>query len=117
MNIKATISTIALVAGLALTGPAFSQTILNGVEVAEDDLPAVQQRCDELLADDTQSLVSDDANEDDDNSADAGNGEPATEADTLNSQPEAAGTANTFTDVDLETITLEACVDAGLVTR
>jgi hypothetical protein len=57
MTIKSALSVAALT--VALTGAAFAQGMtMNGAPVSESDMPAVQERCDQLSnADATQSLT------------------------------------------------------------
>lgn len=108
MNLKTTLSALALTAAFAVTGPAFAQTMINGAAVPEADLPAVQQRCDELkTADDTASLA--DTKAGDEVVKDAG--DAATPDAPLPNEA-----ANATTTVDLDNLTLEACVEAGLST-
>lgn len=107
MNIKSLVSAIALTSALALSGPVFAQTTINGAVVSEADLPAVQQRCDDLkTANDTASLT--DTNKKPEDNAGA--------ATTANA-PAVNETANATTKVDLDLLTLDACVTAGLVTK
>lgn len=113
MHAKSVVSAIALSAALALSGPAFAQTMLNGAEISADDLPAVQERCDQLkLAADT-SGVSNDAQPE---ASDADETSSAADASTETEGAEPVDeTAEALTTIDLDTITLEACVEAGLV--
>lgn len=107
MNLKTSLSAVALTAALALSGPAFAQTMINGAAVSEADLPAVQQRCDELkTADDTASLADPKAGDETTENA----GDAATP-----DAPQPNEAANATTAVDLDNLTLEACVEAGLV--
>lgn len=111
MQLKALASTIALAAALAISGPVYAQSMINGVTIPEDELPAVQQRCDDLKnAADTESLASEGQDtEGDEPVEDAGEAE-------VEDAPETDGTAEaTTTVVDLDTIDLQACIDAGLV--
>lgn len=122
MKIKTTISAIALAAGLALSGSVYAQTMINGVEVAEGDLAAVQQRCDDLA---TAAATSDIATapDADDGTPEETNDDPSDDPNTgaadatVNSQADVNEVANALTSIDLETLTLEACVDAGLVNQ
>jgi hypothetical protein len=115
MIIKNIVSAIALTAALTLSGPAFSQTMLNGAEISADDLPAVQERCDQLkLAADKDGTTEGDqataaaTTEGTTTAADA-----STETDTAEPVSEAA--AALTGSVDLDTLTLEACTEAGLL--
>lgn len=113
MRIQTIISAVALSAAMTFSGAAFAQTSLGGVEVLSADLPAVQQRCDALAnAKATQSISSDSTDE---AAADKAQ-DTSTAADTdvsIESVPalDASGT----TTFDLETVTLDNCVAAGLV--
>jgi hypothetical protein len=101
MNIKSALSIAALCSALALSGPVYAQTVINGVEVPEAELAAVQARCDELsTAESTEALGT--TEEDDD-------GGEAEEEVTADTTPTAT--------IDLETLTLEACIEAGLVSE
>lgn len=107
MNIKSLVSAIALTSALALSGPVFAQTMINGAAVSEADLPAVQQRCDDLkTADATESLTDTTKKTVDSAGAAATPNAPAVNE-----------TANATTKVDLDLLTLDACVTAGLVTK
>ena len=113
VHVKSIVSAIALSAALTLSGSAFAQTMLNGAEVPADELPAVQERCDQLkLAADkdgaTDSTQPAESDADETTSAADAN----TETDDAAAVSEAA---DALTTIDLETITLEACVEAGLV--
>lgn len=113
MRVQTVISAVALSAAMTFSGAAFAQTSLGGVEVLAADLPAVQERCDALAnAKATQSISSDTAVED---SADkAQDASTAADTDTsIESVP--ALTASGTTTFDLETVTLDNCVAAGLV--
>lgn len=117
MTIKSALSILALSTSLAFAGSAMAQTSINGVDVSDSDLPAVQERCDQLLVADTTestSTATDDAAEAENNGAD----DTASAADaTIDDAPDVNEMANMTSSVDLDTITLQACLDAGLVTR
>lgn len=114
MQLKAFASTIALAAALAVSGPVYAQSMINGMTIPEDELPEVQQRCDELkVATDTESLSSEGQDMDDDDAVD-----DAGEAEVEDAPAADAGTDQaTTTTIDLDTIDLQACIDAGLVTE
>lgn len=117
MTIKSALSILALSTSLAFTGSAMAQTSINGVDVTDADLPAVQQRCDELMvAESTQSTstATEDSAGADSNGADDSSG--AADA-TIEDAPAVNEMANMTSTIDLDTITLQACLDAGLVTR
>jgi len=85
---KALVSPIALAFGLALTGAAAAQVMVGDQEVSEADLLAVEQHCEAL----------------------------ATAASTAATGEEPTVEANSDTlGVELSTITIQQCVDAGLV--
>ena len=107
MHVKSIVSAIALSAALALSGPAFAQTMFNGVELSADDLPAVTERCEQLAtASETESLT-----EADESAADSTAG--GTDA-TIADAPGVNEAENATTTIDLDTITLEQCTEAGL---
>lgn len=110
MQVKTLISILAVGTALAFAGPASAQSMINGTAISADDLPKVQARCDELAnAADTESL-SEDTKE---NSTDTNAG--AADA-TVETTPQANEAANATSAIDLDTLTLEACTDAGLTT-
>lgn len=127
MQFKALVSTVALGAAMALSGSAFAQTI-NGVDIPEGELAIVQERCDELsVAANNESLVGTEApdqiegdagdTDDGDSSTDSGSTDSAGQADaTIDSAPPVNEMANATSTIDLTTIDLQACIDAGLVT-
>ncbi len=89
---KALVSPLALAFGLGLTGAAAAQIMLGDQMVLDEDLPAVQEHCDRLaLAASTASTDDDDVSVDVDE------------------------TDNATTGVELTTITLQQCIDAGLI--
>ncbi len=106
MTIKSSLSVLALVAGVAFAGSAYAQTMVGGFEVSEADLPHVQAHCDALaLADQNEPTAG--TNPDEDTTDE--DGRTGLETDTA--------ARNTSTTIDLELITLEDCVEAGLVTN
>ncbi|ODT69618.1 MAG: hypothetical protein ABS75_16180 [Pelagibacterium sp. SCN 63-23] len=104
MTIKSALSVVALLSGVAFSGAAFAQTMVGNNDVSETDLPYVQQHCDALSLADMNSNV---AGEDPLQPGNDENNQSGEEADTA--------ARNTSTTVDLDTITLEDCVAAGLV--
>lgn len=109
MQLKAFASTIALAAALAVSGPVAAQTMINGMTVPEDELPLVQQHCDDLQ---TAAGV---ASESTDQGDPAGQTDPGAEP---VEEVEPGGMAQAVTPtIDLDTIDLQACIDAGLVTE
>lgn len=110
MRVKSALSSLALVAGLLVSGSAFGQTMINGMEIPEGELAAVQERCDSLqVSEQTESL----------SEPRDGEGNPQSNPDNSGSQteeePAVNEMANATTTIDLDTITLEACQEAGLV--
>ncbi|GLQ53524.1 hypothetical protein [Devosia nitrariae] len=109
MQLKPLASTIALAAALAFSGPVYAQSMINGMTIPEDELPLVQQQCDELkTAAGTESESTDES---------AGDAELEDSGDdAVEDEVEASGMAQAETPtIDLETIDLQACIDAGLV--
>jgi hypothetical protein len=112
MQVKILVSILAVGTALAFAGPVSAQPMINGAAISAEDLPKVQARCDELAnAGETESLVEDEEN---------GGGEAgeAAEADaTVESVPQTNQVDEaTTSSIDLETVTLEACTEAGLTT-
>ena len=106
MNIKTIASALAISSAMLLSGSAYAQTVIGGATVSAEDLPKVQERCDQLALDaSTASATETDADADAATEADT----TATEATTDVNAPADATTA-----VDLEALTLEACTEAGL---
>jgi hypothetical protein len=116
MTIKSALSVVALT--VALTGASFAQGMtMNGAAVAEGDMAAVQERCDQLAnAEATESLT---ATSDD---ADATTGTNTNEGTAGNdalveNAPGVNEAANATTTIDLDTVSLQACIDGGFVTQ
>ena len=107
MHIKSLVSVVALSAAFALSGPAFAQTTFAGVALAEGDVAAVTERCEQLAtASTTESLTeSSDSSED----STAGGADA-----TITDAPEVNEMENALTKIDLDTVTLEQCKEAGL---
>jgi len=88
---------------MAFSAPAFAQTMVGGVSVDEADLARVTTYCQELGA----AAQTEPAGADDDmNDGGANNSE---------SETAPTGTDQALTTVDLTTITLEGCVEAGII--
>jgi hypothetical protein len=107
MHVKSVVSALALSAALAISGPAFAQTMFNGAELSADDLPAVTERCEQLAnVESTESLTesSDSAEDSTAGGADA----------TIVDAPAVNEVQAATTTIDLDTITLEQCTEAGL---
>jgi len=116
MTIKSVLSVAAIT--IALTGATFAQGMtMNGTAVAEGDMAAVQERCDQLAnAESTESLT---ATSDDTNASDGTNTNDATAGNDalVENAPGVNEAANATTTIDLDTISLQACVDGGFVTK
>ena len=116
MTIKSALSVAALT--IALSGAAFAQGMtINGVAVSETDMPAVQQRCDDLAnAEKTESLspTVDSATEGTGDSTGSNDGTAANDAVTENA-PGTNEAQDATTTIDLDTIDLQACIDGGFV--
>lgn len=113
MRIRTLISPIALAAALSLSGGAMAQTMIDGVSIPAEDLPEVQNVCDTLAAEANESISDTaddeaDGDEDDDNEDD-NSPEGGDDEDVPSDLDQAV------TSIDLNTITLEQCKDAGLV--
>jgi hypothetical protein len=115
MTIKSALSVAALT--VALTGAAFAQGMtMNGAPVSESDMPAVQERCDQLSnADATQSLT-DTTSDAADTASDANDSNASNDA-VLETAPATNQVENATTKIDLDTISLQACIDGGFVTQ
>ena len=113
MHVKSIVSALALSAALALSGPAFAQTMFNGVELSAEDLPAVTERCEQLVTAagtaGTAETTTEDAAAADSTETTAATAEATTDVPAVN-EVEAATTAS----IDLDTITLEQCTEAKL---
>ncbi|QQR40142.1 hypothetical protein [Devosia rhizoryzae] len=118
MSIKSAVSAVALASAMMIV-PAFAQDaaapmsgdmMIGGLTIAEGDMPAVQAACDELSTAANTSLS--DSTEDG-----AAAGTNTTEEDPTRAadQPPAEGLDNATTTIDLSSITLEDCTEAGLV--
>jgi uncharacterized iron-regulated protein len=104
MHIKSVVSAAALSAALLFSGSAYAQTMFNGSEVSAEDLPALQERCEMLgTAASTQSL-SDNPTQDGETAGDAA----AAQVPDVNEIEQAT------TTLDLDTVTLEQCTEAGI---
>lgn len=111
MRVKTALTSLALVAGLTFSGSAYA-AMINGAEIPENEMAAVQQRCDELkVADDTQSLTtSSESNSSTDEGKPSDTGDDAI----VDNAPAVNEAADATTTINLDEITLQACMDAGL---
>lgn len=100
----------ALIAAMTMSGGAVAQTMIGGQTVSEDDLGAVQAYCANLAAEANESLTTEDNGADDDNAmAD----EDVDGADGGDDGDDASDFVDATTAVNLSTITIEDCRDAG----
>lgn len=91
MSFKALATPLALAAGLAFSTSAFAQTEIGTITVSDEDLPLVEAYCNDLALSDAT-------------------GDSGTQPDA-----EPSPTAEVTTDVQLDSLTLQDCEDAGLV--
>lgn len=113
MTVKSTLSVVALT--IALTGSAFAQGMtINGMAVSEADMGAVEERCLQLsTAENTESLT---ATGDDSTDNTSGGNETTAGNDALTENaPDVNEVQNATSTIDLDTITLDACVEGGFV--
>lgn len=112
MHARSIVSALTLSAALALSGPAFAQTMFNGVELSDGDLAAVTERCEQLVTASGASLTEGtEVAPADGMAADANAG---TADATLESVEPVNEMANATSTIDLDTVTLEQCTAAGL---
>lgn len=104
MRFKSIASALALATALGFGGVAYAETMVNGLNVSDADLPRVQEYCEQL-----QSGMTPDATP-----SDSPESPTATDA-----VPTTGDTAKDGDDsepgLELGEITLEGCVEAGLV--
>lgn len=112
MHIRTLISPIALAAAMSLSGGAMAQTMVGGVDIPAEDLPEVQAQCDTLAAEGNESLTE---TADDTADGDADDDEDADNTPSGGSDDDASDLDQAVTSIDLNTITLEQCKEAGLV--
>ena len=105
MNIKLIATTSALVLGFAFAAPAMAQTMIGSMSVSAEELPKVQAQCDVLASIPADSLSAG-------TTAEAKTEDQVTPAEAAPNATAQAGTA-----VDLTTITLDQCVEAGLAKK
>lgn len=104
MKFSALLAPLAVAATLSVSGFALADTMVAGMNVSDADLPKVQARCDELFTSSSTMGTSEDTSAAD----------PAAPAD-INDAPEVDGMDQATTTIDLETLTLENCKEAGLI--
>lgn len=108
MNIKALVSPIALVAGLAVSSAAFAQTTVGDQQIDDADLGVVQAHCDGLAS---AAMTPDTLTENTTEDSGSDEGSP----DTNESDTTGFGEAPLTPGLDLDRLTLQDCEDAGLV--
>lgn len=99
MHIKSIVSAGALAIALGFTGAAAAQTMIGGQTISETDMERVKVHCEDLQ---TQSTA-----------ADAGSNN-MTDPATATEEGTEEGTAGL---VELDEVTLEQCLEAGLITE
>ena len=124
MRTKSLISALALVSAMTFAGAASAQTtststaasptMFNGTELSEEDLPAVQERCLQLSTASTTQSLSENSDSDDDTNEDPGSPTDGGATPEVENPPTANEVANATTGVDLDTITLAQCEEAGI---
>lgn len=92
MTIKALATPLALLAGLAFGTGAFAQTTVGTITVSDEDLPHVQSYCEDL-AEEREGVNGDQESDD----------------------AEPSPLEEVQTDVDLTSITISDCEEAGLI--
>ena len=102
MQVKSIVSVIALSAALAVSGPAFAQTVVHGMTISETDMARVEALCTDLrnAANNTTAGTNETADDSGGNDSDT--------------PPAANGVDQALSDVDLAKITLEDC-DTGKI--
>lgn len=116
MTIKSALSVVALT--VAFSGAAFAQgMMINGVAVSETDQAAVQERCNQLsTAETTQPLAGTENEESNISNNDGNSGSSSSTAGvdaTVDSAPAVNEVQNATSTIDLDTISLQACMDGG----
>ena len=104
MHVKSVVSAVALSAALLFSGSAFAQTMFNGGEVSDADLPALQQRCLMLSTASSTESPADNPTQ----SGDTAGSSAAAQVPAVNELEQAT------TKLDLDTVTLEQCEAAGI---
>ena len=104
MHVKSVVTAVALSATMLLSGSAFAQTMFNGGEVSDADLPALQERCLDLSTAATTESATDNTSQSGDTAGDAA----AAQVPQVNELQDATAT------LDLDTVTLEQCTEAGI---
>ncbi|MBU1334164.1 MAG: hypothetical protein KJ944_06845 [Alphaproteobacteria bacterium] len=102
MHIKSIVSAGALAIALGFTGAAAAQTMIGGQTISETDMERVKVHCEDL--------------QNQENAADQGSDNTDAAATTTDTTEEGTeeGTAGL---VELDEVTLEQCLEAGLITE
>jgi hypothetical protein len=108
MRLKTIASALVLSSAMIFGGSAFAQTTIAGQAITADDLPKVQERCDQLsLAATTPSLTETKPADDTAGGADA----------TVDDAENTNELANATSKIDLDSVTIEDCAAAGLIKK
>lgn len=99
----------ALLAAMAMSGGAMAQTMIGGQTISEGDLGAVQDYCANLAAEANESLTTDDNGADDETTA------SDDDVDAADGGDDGDEVSDATTEINLSSITIEDCRDAGLV--
>jgi hypothetical protein len=114
MHTRNLVSSIALVAALSFSGGAMAQTMIGGVDIPPEDLDRVQAHCNTLAAAENESLA-ETADDDDAANGDDDGDDAQADPDPAADDGEASDMENALTSIDLDTVTLEQCREAGLI--
>ena len=117
------IAALAFSSVMSLSGFAMAQTMVGGKDVSAEDLPRVQAQCDALATQaataDSQSVTNQSTESDSQSTPDATKPADGTSntSDPASTKADGAdGTAAALTtSIDLDTLTLDQCKEAGLV--
>lgn len=109
MRIKSIASALAVTAAMLVSGSAFALTTINGTELSAEELPFVQQRCDALAAEGTGGQTAAETQTNTEGTTDTG-----VINDAENTKDPVDAAAQALSKIDLEALTLDACVAAGL---
>lgn len=117
MHVKSVVSALALSTAMLISGAAIAQaqtaTMIGEMSISAEDLPAVEERCTQLVTASTTESLTEDADDDaaGDNTEDANAGEADATVEKVEDVNQLANNAST---IDLDTITLEMCKAANL---
>ena len=109
MHIKSLVSVVALSTVFAFSGPAFAQTMFAGAALSEADLGAVTERCEQLVTASTTASATDSATGDSSTDDTAGGSDA-----NVDEAPEVNELEAATSTIDLDTVTIEQCTEAGL---